>query len=281
MKKDAAMKQDAAGAERSSRRAFWTGAISIGLVNIPVRLTVLVKDHTIQFHLLHKEDGQPVRYERVCTRDNEVVPWEEIVRGYEVREGEFIVLEKEEIDAVRPESDRRIRIDRFITVLSVDPVYYDRTYLLLPDGPADAYALLRETFRTMGRAGIGRITLRTKEYPVLVREYQDSLILPPHHYPDEVIDPGQIEVLSAIRIPGKKELALAEKIVSDLSGEFEIGDYHDTYRERIEALIQSKMAGTTYHVEKPKAAEVRDLMSALEETLAQLKAERASAKGSE
>ena len=262
-----------------SPRTFWTGAISIGLVNIPVRLSVMVREHTIQFRLLHRKDGQPVRYERVCTRDNEVVPWEEIVRGYEVREGEYILIEKEEIDAVRPESDRRIRIDRFINVLSVDPVYYDRTYLLLPDGPADAYALLRETFRRMGRGGVGRITLRTKEYPVLVREYQDALILTTLHYPDEVADPAQIEVLSAIRVPGEKEIALAEKIVSDLSGEFEIGDYHDTYREQIEALIRSRMAGTTYRVERPKAAEVRDLMSALEETLAQLKAERASVKG--
>jgi DNA end-binding protein Ku len=264
-----------------SRRAFWTGAISIGLVNIPVRLAVMVKEQTIPFRLLHKKDGQPVRYERVCTRDNEVVPWAEIVRGFEVGEGEYIVLEKDEIEAIRPESDRRIRIDRFITVLSVDPVYFDRTYLLLPDGPADAYALLRDTFRDMGRAGIGRITLRTKEYPVLVREYNDALIITTLHYPDEVTEPGRVAELSGMPVPGKKELSLAEKIVTDLSGEFEMGDYHDTYRERIEALISSKMAGTKYHVERPKAAEVRDLMSALEETLAKMKAERASVKGSD
>jgi DNA end-binding protein Ku len=210
-----------------------------------------------------------------------VVPWAEIVRGFEVGEGEYIVIEKEEIEAIRPESDRRIRIDRFINVLSVDPVYFDRTYLLLPDGPADAYALLRDTFRSMGRAGIGRITLRTKEYPVLVREYNDALIITTLHYPGEVTEPARVAELSAIPVPGKKELALAEKIVTDLSGEFAIDEYHDTYRERIEALINSKMSGTTYHVEKPKAAEVRDLMSALEETLAKMKAERASVKGAD
>jgi DNA end-binding protein Ku len=257
-----------------SRRPFWTGAISIGLVNIPVRLSVLVREHTIPFRLLHRKDGQPVRYERVCNRDNEMVPWEEIVRGFEVREGEYIVLEKEEIDAVRPESDRRIRIDRFINALSVDPVYYNRTYLLLPDGPADAYALLRDTFRRMGRAGIGRITLRTKEYPVLIREYSNALIITTLHYPDELTDPEKVAELSGIPVPGKKEISLAEKIVHDLSGEFEIDEYHDTYRERIEALISSKMTGKTYTVEKPKAAEVRELMSALEETLVRLKAER-------
>ena len=257
-----------------SHRAFWTGAISIGLVTIPVRFAVMVKEHIIPFRLLHKKDRQPVRYERVCTRDNEVVPWEEIVRGFEVREGEYIVIEKGEIEAIRPESDRRIRIDRFISVLSVDPVYFDRTYLLLPDGPADAYALLRDTFRSMGKAGIGRITLRTKEYPVLVREYSDALIITTLHNTDEVTDPGKVAELSGIPVPGKKEISLAEKIVTDLSGEFEIDEYHDTYRERIESLISSKMAGTTYHVEKPKAAEVRDLMSALGETIARLKDER-------
>jgi DNA end-binding protein Ku len=275
------MQGDTADTGKVSRRAFWAGAISIGLVNIPVRVAVMVKEHTIPFRLLHKKDGQPVRYERVCTRDNEVVPWEEIVRGFEVREGEYIVIEKGEIEAIRPESDRRIRIDRFINVLSVDPVYFDRTYLLLPDGPADAYALLRDTFRAMGKAGIGRITLRTKEYPVLVREYSDALIITTLHYPDEVIVPDRVAELSGIPVPGKKEILLAEKIVTDLSGEFEIDEYHDTYRERIEALINSKVAGKTYHVEKPKAAEVRDLMAALEETLARLKAERASVKGPE
>ena len=275
------MSGDTSDAAPVSRRAFWTGSVSIGLVNIPVRLAVMVKEHTIPFRLLHKKDGQPVRYERVCTRDNEVVPWEEIVRGFEVGEGEYIVLEKEEIEAIRPESDRRIRIDRFINVLSVDPVYFDRTYLLLPDGPAEAYALLRDTFRDMGRAGIGRITLRTKEYPVLVREYNDALIITTLHYPDEVTEPGRVAELSGMPVPGKKELSLAEKIVTDLSGEFEMGEFHDTYRERIEALINSKMAGTKYHVERPKAAEVRDLMSALEETLAKMKAERASVKGSD
>jgi DNA end-binding protein Ku len=275
------MSGDISDAGPVSRRAFWTGAISIGLVNIPVRLAVMVKEQTIPFRLLHKKDGQPVRYERVCTRDNEVVPWAEIVRGFEVGEGEYIIIEKEEIEAIRPESDRRIRIDRFINALSIDPVYFDRTYLLLPDGPADAYALLRDTFLSMGRAGIGRITLRTKEYPVLVREYNDALIITTLHYPDEVTEPGRVEELSAIPVVGKKELALAEKIVTDLSGEFEMDEYHDTYRERIEALISAKMAGTTYHVKKPKAAEVRDLMSALEETLAKMKAERASVKGSD
>jgi DNA end-binding protein Ku len=254
------------------QRAFWTGSISNGLVNVPVRLVLMVREHTISFRLLHRKDGQPIEYKRVCQRDNKEVPWEDVVKGYEVREGEFIMIEKEELDAVRPESDRKIRIDRFINALAVDPVYYDRSYILVPDGSPEAYSLMTEVFRKKGRAGVGKITLRTREYPALVREYQDSLVLITLHYPDEVVDPSKIEALSSIPTPGKKELAIAEKIIDDLSGDLELEHYHDTYRDRIEELIKKKMAGETVHVEKPKAEEARELMSALEETLAQLKA---------
>ncbi len=256
------------------RRAFWKGSISIGLVNVPVRLVVMVREHTISFRLLHRKDGQPIEYKRVCQRDNQEIPWEDIVKGYEVREGEYIMIEKEELDAVRPESDRKIRIDRFINVLSVDPVYYDRSYILVPDGSPEAYALMTEVFRKKGRAGVGKITLRTREYPALVREYQDALILITLHYPDEVVDPSRIEALSSVPAPGKKELAIAERIIDDLSGDLDLETYHDTYRDRIEELIKKKMAGETVHVEKPKAEEVRELMSALEETLAELKASK-------
>jgi DNA end-binding protein Ku len=255
-------------------RAFWTGSISIGLVNVPVQLIVMVKEHTIPFRLLHRKDGQPIQYRRVCSTGNDEVPWEDTVKGYEVRDGEYIMIERDELEAIRPESDRRIRIDRFINVLEVEPVFYDRTYLLVPDGSLEAYSLLREAFRMKGRAGIGRITLRTREYPALVREYQDALILITLHYPDEVVDPAAMEEISAIPEPGKKELTIAEKIIDDLTGEFDLSQYQDSYRERIEELIQKKMKGETIHVEKPKAVEARELMSALEETLARLKASK-------
>jgi DNA end-binding protein Ku len=270
-------KEEEAGPQ--PRRAFWTGSISIGLVNVPVRLMVMVREHTISFRLLHRKDGQPIEYKRVCQRDNKEVPWEDIVKGYEVKEGEYIMIEKEELDAVRPESDRKIRIDRFINVLSVDPVYYDRSYILVPDGSPEAYALMTEVFRKKGRAGVGKITLRTREYPALVREYQDALILITLHYPDEVINPASVEVIASVPAPGKKEISIAEKIIDDLSGELDLEIYHDTYREQIEELIKKKMAGETVHVERPKAEEARELMSALEETLARLKASKSDEGG--
>lgn len=255
----------------ATRRAFWTGTISIGLVNVPVRLVTMVSEHTISFRLLHRKDGQPIQYRRVCVRDEKEVSWEDIVKGYEVREGEYLMIEREELEAIRPESDKRIRIDRFINMLEIDPVYYDRTYLLVPDDAPDAYALLKEAFRRRGKAGIGRITLRTREYPALIREYQDALILITLHYPDEIIAPASVEEISTIPDPGKKELALAERIIDDLSGQLDLSEYHDTYNERIRDLIQKKMKGETVHVVRPLAAETRDLVAALEETLAQIK----------
>lgn len=251
-------------------KAFWTGSISIGLVNVPVRLMVMVHEHKVAFRQLHRKDGQPIHYKRVCGAEETEVAWEEIVKGYEVRKGEYLMIEKGELDAIRPESDRRIRIDRFINLAGVDPVSFDRTYLLIPDEHPDAYALLREALRRKGRAGIGRITLRMREYPALVQEYRDALILRTLHYPDEITDTALVEELASIPAPGKKELALAERIIDDLTGELDLTEYHDTYHERIMDLIEKKMKGGTVHVEEPEAAEAMELVSALEETLARI-----------
>jgi DNA end-binding protein Ku len=253
-------------------RAIWSGAISIGLVNVPVRLHRMVRDNSFSFHLLHKSDGQPLKYERVCTRDGVVVPWEETVKGYEVRRGEFLVFDRSELAAVMPESDRRIRIDRFVHYLSLDPVHFETPYILTPDGGSDAYNLLLSAFQDEGRAGVGRITLRTKEYPVVVHAYHGGLVLTTLRYGDEVLDPAGLEELSSLPEPDARELGIARKIITDLSGEFDIREYHDTVRDRIFALIEKKLAGEKLVIaETPKKEEAKELMAALEETLATLR----------
>jgi DNA end-binding protein Ku len=254
------------------RRSIWSGSISIGLVNVPVTVNPLVRDHSVSFRMLHRKDNQPIRYERVCEHDREVVPWEDVVRGYEVRQGEYLVFDRSELEAIRPESDRRIRIDRFVYSLSLDPVYFNTSYLLLPDRNPEAYALLLGAFRKLGRAGVGRITLRTKEYPALIREYRDALILTTLHYSDEVADPRESPRLQGLQEPGEKELELAVRIVEELSGDLDLSEYHDRYREQVEDLVRKKLEGETVKIEKPKAEEARDLMAALQETLARMKA---------
>jgi len=256
---------------RVPKRPIWSGSITIGLVNVPVKLHTMIFDKGVSFHFLHKDDGQPLKYERVCTKDGKVVPWENVVKGYEISKGRFVVFQKEELNAARPESNQTIRLQRFVDYLSIDPIYLDRSYILTPDKSDDAYSLLFTTLQKMGKAGVGRITLREKEYPVLVHPYKNGLVLTTLRYPHEIVDPSDIEELRGLKEPSKEELDLAKKIVADLSGEFDIAEYRDTYDEKVKALIEKKMKGETIVAEKPTKEEAKELMVALQETLKQLK----------
>jgi DNA end-binding protein Ku len=252
-------------------RPIWSGRITIGLVNVPVKLFTMIFDKSISFKFLHKQDGQPLKYQRVCVKEDKVVPWEDVVKGYEVAKNEFIVFDREELKAARPESDQRIRIDKFVNFLSVDPTYFDKSYVLTPDKSEDAYSLLLSALHNMGKAGVGKITLRTKEYPVLVHAYKGALVMTTLRYAYEVADPSNAEELKELKEPNKEQLALAEKIISDLSGEFDITEYKDTYKEKVEQLIDKKLKGEKIIVEKPVKEEAKELMVALQETLKQLK----------
>ncbi len=253
-----------------SRRPMWTGSIAIGLINVPIKLYPMIYDRGVTFHFLHQPDNAPLRYEKVCTKDNKVVPWTEVVKGYEFSKNQFVIFGKEELDAVKPESDKRIRIDKFIDYLSVDPVYFYSSYALMPDKSGDAYGLLLQSLEKLGKAGVGRITLRTKEYPALVHAYKGALVLTTMRYGYDVVDPSGFEELKELKTPEKNELELARKIIADLSGEFDISEYKDTYREKVEEIIKKKLKGETITVEKPPKEEVKGLMAALQETLKQL-----------
>ncbi len=254
-----------------SHRSMWSGSITIGLINVPVKLYAMVFDRGIAFHFLHKNDNAPLRYQKVCTLDNQVVPWSEVVKGYEVSKDQYVVFDKAELDAVKPESDKRIRISKFVDYFSVDPVYFISSYTLLPDKSKDAYSLLLNALQSMNKAAAGRITLRTKEYPALVHVYKGALVLTTMRYGYDVSDPQDFEKLHKLPAPEKAELDLAKKIINDLSGDFDISEFRDTYRERVEALIQKKLKGEAVTVERaPPREEVKGLMSALQETLKQL-----------
>ncbi len=252
------------------RRTIWTGSITIGLINVPVKLYPMIYDRGISFHFLHKTDGQPLKYERVCTKDGKIVPWDEVVKGYEVDKKQYLVFDKKELDAMKPESDRRIRIDKFIDYFSIDPIYFHTSYILLPDQSNDAYNLLLTALQKKGKACAGRITLRTKEYPTIVRAYKGALVLTTLRYPYDVANPQALEELKQLKEPEKSEFDLAVKIITDLSGEFDITEYQDHYRERVEELIQKKLKGEKIVAEKPVGEEAKELMVALRETLKQL-----------
>jgi DNA end-binding protein Ku len=251
-------------------RPFWTGSITIGLINVPVRLHTMITDRSFSFRLLHRADGQPLKYDRVCTRDGRVVPWADTVKGYEVRKGEFLVFEPDELKAVMPGADRRIRIDKFVYYLSLDPVYFETSYLLVPDRSEDAYSLLVTALQELGRAAAGTITIRTREYPVVVHVYDGALVLTTLRHAEEVTMPHAFPVMPPLPEPKEAELALAKRIITDLSGDFSIHDYPDHYREAILALISRKLAGEKIVYAEPRPEEAKELMQALQETIATL-----------
>jgi DNA end-binding protein Ku len=261
-------------AERTSaappRRSIWSGSIAIGLVNVPVKLYTMIYDKGIRFHFLHSVDGHPLKYVKMCTRDDKIVPWNEVVRGYEVSKNEYVTLEKKELDAAKPESDNRIRITKFVDYFSVDPIYFDKTYALLPEKSNEAYTLLLRTLEKQNKAGAGRITLRTKEYPCLLHTYKGALVLTTLRYAYDVVDPQNFEEIHKLKEPEKTELDMAKKIVGDLTGEFDITEFEDSYMKRVEQLIAQKVKGEKIHIEKPPEMEAKGLMVALRETLKQL-----------
>jgi DNA end-binding protein Ku len=254
----------------SAGRPFWSGSITIGLVNVPVRLHTMVRDRSFSFRLLHREDGQPLRYDRVCTKDGRVIPWADTVKGYEVRKGEYVVFEPDELKAVMPESDRKIRIEKFVYYLSLDPTYFETPYILVPDRSEEAYSLLITALQDLGRAAVGTITLRTKEYPVVVHVYKGGLVLTTLRHADEVTSPQAFDQLTSLPAPKERELTLAKRIINELSGDFSIMDYPDRYQEAVMRLIEKKLAGEKIvHVE-PHPEEAKELMQALQETIATL-----------
>jgi DNA end-binding protein Ku len=257
--------------QQVSRRPIWTGSVTIGLVNIPVKVLPMIYDKELSFRFLHKQDGQPLKYQRVCTKEEKVVPWSDTVKGYEVAKGEFVVLTREDLAAARPESDQRIRVEKFVDYLSVEPVYFDRSYVLVPNKSGESYRLLYQALEKMGKAAAGRVTLRTKEYPVLIHAYKGALVMTALRYADEVVDPSDLEELDRLKEPTKGELDVAVRIVKDLSGDFDIREFKDSYRERVEQLIAKKLKGERVKVEKPVKEEAKELMVALQETLEQLK----------
>ncbi len=252
------------------KRPIWSGRISIGLVNVSVKLYTMIRDKTFPFRFLRKNDACPLGYERVCTLDGEVVEWKEVVRGYEVRDDEFVTFTNEELKALRPESDKRIRIDKFINILSVDPVYFDRSYILAPDKSKEEYSLLLTAMQKMGMAGVGKFTLKNKEHLVLLHQYSGALLLTTLRYANEVANPLSMEELRDLKQPSREELDLAIKIIENLSGDFNIREYKDTFRDKVMEAVETKMKGETIAIERPQKEEAKELMVALQETLEQL-----------
>ena len=255
-------------------RSIWTGAISFGLVTVPVKLYSAVSRKSVRFHQLHESTGVRIAQRRVDPSTDEEVPYDEIVKGYEIAPEKYVVVTSEELEALDPKKTRTIDIEDFVALDEIDPIFYDHPYYLAPGaGGAKPYRLLMEAMRETRRVAIAKVVIRQKESLVAIRAMDgDVLGMATLIFADEIVDPSNIDDLEAVRETdaNDRELAIAKQLVESLAGEWEPEKYHDTYREEVLSLIERKAAGEDIVIQPESedvTAPVPDLMSALKASL--------------
>jgi DNA end-binding protein Ku len=259
-------------------RAIWTGAISFGMVTVPVKLYSALNRKSVRFHQLSGKTGVRVAQKRVDAQSGEEVPYESIVKGYEIAPDRYVVIEPGELEAIEPKKTRTIEIEDFVELSQIDPIYYEHPYYLAPGpGGAKPYRLLLEAMRETGKVAIARVVIRSKEQLVAIRPMGEALGMATMLFADEVLAPDRIdEVAEAAQVKTtKRELDIAEQLVGSLAGDFEPDRYRDTYREQVLAMIERKAQGEEIAVQPPLeevAAPAPDLMSALKASLEAVRA---------
>lgn len=260
-------------------RAIWTGSISFGLLNVPVKLYSAVSRRNISFRELRRSDGSRIRHKRVAEADGAEVAYDEIVKGYEIAPEQYLVITKEELEELDPKKTRAIEIQDFVDLEEIDPIYFDHPYYLGPDkGAEKAYALLVKAMADEGKVAIARFVLRNKENLAAIRASGGVLLMATMRFSDEVVPPDEIaeQVAEGAEKPRKQEVEMARQLISSLSSKFDPTAYKDEYREELLALIERKAKGETVAApesEAPKPTRAPDLMAALEESLAAVRAE--------
>jgi DNA end-binding protein Ku len=257
-------------------RSIWSGAISFGLVNVPVKVYSAVSPKTVRFHQLNSKTGGRIAQKRVDPQSGEEVAYEDLVKGYELTKDRYVIIKPEELDAIAPEKTRAIDIEDFVDLDQIDPVYYDHPYWLAPDkGAAKAYGLLLEAMRESGKVAIARVVLRNKEHLVAVRPAGEALMMETMVFHDEVVSADNIDELVAATEAktSAKEIKMAQQLIESLTTDFEPERYQDSYREKVLELIERKAAGEEIAIQPEAAApaKVPDLMAALEASLAAVK----------
>lgn len=257
-------------------RAIWSGSVSFGLVNVPIKLVSATSPKDVRFNQLHDADGGRITQKRICSIDGKEIDYAHIVKGYDLGGGRYVVVEPDELRAIDPEATRTIDIEEFVDLAEIDPLYFDHSYYLVPDDRAEKpYALLVEAMAASGKVALGRFVLRTKEYLATLRPKDGVLVLSTMLFADEVIDSGELDVpTTEATKPAQRELSMAQQLVESLSAKFDPTKYHDTYREKVLELIDKKAEGQEIATapEPAPAAPVVDLMAALEASLAAARA---------
>jgi DNA end-binding protein Ku len=250
-------------------RSIWNGTIAFGLISVPVKVFSATESKTVRFQEVHLEDGARIEHRRICPNDDKPVDYDDIVKGFEIRKGEWVELTDDEIAAAVGTQSRVVDVDHFVPAEEIDPVFYERTYYLgAQDRGDDAYALLLAALEHSGRAGVGRWVFHNRERTVLVRSQGDVLAMHTMRFADELADPGDFKLGRVSRKPTKREIDMASALVDGLHTDFDPTDYKDSYRRAVLKLIERKAGGK--EIELPDEEEPEpsaDLVAALEASM--------------
>ncbi|HEX2239948.1 MAG TPA: Ku protein [Actinomycetota bacterium] len=262
-------------------RALWSGAITFGLISIPVRLFSAVQEKSLKFHLLHDEDGGRIRYQRTCAKCGKEVDWGDIVRGYEYSKDHYVVFTDEELEALDVDSIRAIDVVAFVPLDDIDPIYFNKTYYVVPEGPGlKAYKLLADALEAEGQVGLAKVALRDKEHLATVRLKDDVFVLETMYWPDEIREAEFPELSKRVSVRDT-EVKMARELIRQLSAEFRPEEFQDEYRTRLEELVKQKVEGEEITITEeptPEPTKVVDLMEALKASVAEAKKKKAPAK---
>ncbi|MCW2996337.1 MAG: Ku protein [Conexibacter sp.] len=250
-------------------RSLWNGTIAFGAVAVPIKLYSAVDAKTVHFHEVHLEDGARIEHRTFCSKEDKEVPREEVVKGYELTNGRYVVVDKEEIDAAGGSRSRIIDVEHFVPAADIDPVYYAKAYFLgAREEGAAAYRLLHDALERTERAAIGRFTFHQREYLVAIRAYERVLALHTMRFADELVTPKQLDVPRRARKPDAKEVKMAERLIDALHEPFKPGRLHDEYREAVLAAIEAKAEGKEpAPAPEPETDPPDDLLAALRASL--------------
>ena len=265
-------------------RAIWSGAISFGLVNVPVKLFTATSQKDVRFNQLHDKDGGRIQQRRVCSKCGEEVGLEDIVKGYEISRDHYVKIAPEELDALDPKATRTIDIEDFVDLDEIDPIVYESTYYTVPEkGASKAYRLLLDAMKSTNKVAIARVVLRNKQHLVALRPLDGAISLGTLLYEDEIVPTSALEELPEEVEVSDRELKMAEQLIDSLSSDFDHSKYRDEYRNQVLDMIERKAAGEEIVVEagEEKVTPVVDLMAALEASLSAARGKKEEAPAEE
>jgi DNA end-binding protein Ku len=255
-------------------RAIWKGAVSFGLVSVPVKLYSATESHDISFRQVHAKDGGRIKYQRVCSIDGEEVPYAEIAKGYETEDGEMVILDDDDLAELPANSSREISVEKFVPSDQIDPMMFEKSYYLEPEKSGlKPYALLRDALRESDRVAVVTVAIRTRMTPALLRVRDDVLVMQTLMWPDEIRTPD-FGSLKDVQDPKPQELEMARLLLDTLAGDYDPDDFEDDYAEAVQTMVQAKLEGGEVKRTKeaaPSAGEVVDLLAALQRSVAAAK----------